>query len=410
MTTFPPETRLGVYPFTRQPDGDEVIIGRPDTATFLALPPDALQLLDDLASGQTIGEAQAAYQARWGETPDLDSFLGLLARKGFIWPATQGGPVEEPERAAKPIRYHLTGISEATARRFFGPTAFVIYGVTIALALMAAALEPWLLPGRNAIFFERDMTLLIILVTVLSLSGIFIHEVAHLVAARAVGVPARLGISNRLWVIVAETDMTGVWQVPRHKRYLPILAGPLIDAFSASVITLFLFADSQGWLTLAPLVYRCLQALWFGYAFSIIWQCAFFVRTDFYYVIVNYFGCRDLMRNTEAYLRNLAARFLPRLGKTDLSDVPPREMAVVRWYALVWLGGRVLAFYVAFALFLPVTVAYLQNISRIFSQGYGADPSAYIDVVLFGALFLVHQGLGLGLWLRSLLRRKVASA
>lgn len=411
MTAFPPEARLTVYPFTRQPDGDEVIIGRPDTATYLALPPDAVEVLDGLASGQSVAEAQATYQAKWGETPDMDDFLELLAKKGFVWFGDAAGPgVTGEAAAASPVRYHLTGLSERAARRFFSPPAMAIYGLAIGLALMAIAREPWLVPGLNAIYFERNMTLMTILITGLSLAGIFVHELAHLVAARAVGVPARLGLSNRLWIIVAETDMTGVWQVPREKRYLPILAGPLIDGFSASLITLLLFADSRGWLTMAPLLYRSLQALWFGYAVSLVWQGCLFVRTDLYYVVVNYFGCRDLMSNTERYLRNGLSRVLPRLKRFDLSAVPKREMEVVRWYAWIWVSGRLLSLSILLGVVLPVTVAYVQNVARILGRGYGVDPGAYLDVLLFGALFLFHQGLGLFMWLRSLAKGKVGAA
>jgi hypothetical protein len=57
-----------------------------------------------------------------------------------------------------------------------------------------------------------------LLVMVIGYATVFLHEMAHLVAARgAVGVSSRLGISHRLWYLVAETDMTGV----EHIAILP---------------------------------------------------------------------------------------------------------------------------------------------------------------------------------------------
>ena len=44
-----------VFPFTRQPEGDEVVIGRPDIGVFLALPAEAVEILDDLAAGRSVG-------------------------------------------------------------------------------------------------------------------------------------------------------------------------------------------------------------------------------------------------------------------------------------------------------------------------------------------------------------------
>ena len=65
--------------------------------------------------------------------------------------------------------------------------------------------------------------------TIFTYGGIFVHELAHLIAARAVGVNSRMGISHRLWYLVAETDLTGLWSVTRNQRYLPMLAGMIVD-------------------------------------------------------------------------------------------------------------------------------------------------------------------------------------
>lgn len=75
MGQYPTDTCVTIYPFTRQPDGEEIVIGHPHTATFLALPPDAIEMLDHLSQDKTIGETQQIYQQKYGELPEPRSIV-----------------------------------------------------------------------------------------------------------------------------------------------------------------------------------------------------------------------------------------------------------------------------------------------------------------------------------------------
>jgi len=55
------EDFVEILPFTRQPEGDEVVIGQPETGVFLALPAEALEILDDLGVGRSVGAPQANF-------------------------------------------------------------------------------------------------------------------------------------------------------------------------------------------------------------------------------------------------------------------------------------------------------------------------------------------------------------
>ena len=85
MNNYPTNSLVSVYPFTRQTEGEEVVIGIPANDIFLVLPHDAVELLDYLAAGMTIGEAKSIYQIKYGEIPDLEDFLsGLLLCWSFL--------------------------------------------------------------------------------------------------------------------------------------------------------------------------------------------------------------------------------------------------------------------------------------------------------------------------------------
>lgn len=408
---FSRETRIAVYPFTRQADGDEVIIGRPDTGTYLALPAEAVEVLDHLSKGKTIGQVQDLYFAEHGEVPDLEDLLDYLEQKSLVT-VDRGGSRESafaPAAAAstqpQAMRYHFANIPVGFARKLFGPASLAGAGVLILLGLLAVALEPSLVPGYSALYFAEDRTLKITVLALVGFLTLFIHEMAHLVAARAVGVSSRLGIGHRLWILVAETDLTALWTVAKNQRYLPLLAGPLVDMTSASVLVLMLFANQRGWIALPILAVQLISAVFFGYLLGLVWQCFFFVRTDLYYVIANYFNCRNLLKDTEDYLKSRASRFLPWFSAVDQSHIPAKEKRVIKTYSLVWIAGRLAAFSVLFFVSLPLIFTYTRDITLTFSRGYSADPYGYLDALAVMAFVLVPMLVGLAMWTLTLTRR-----
>jgi putative peptide zinc metalloprotease protein len=277
----------------------------------------------------------------------------------------------------------------------------VAAGMLIGLAVTAVIIAPGIVPGWGAVYFPENMTLLTLSLVAYSWVTLFLHEMAHLVAARAIGVDSRLGISNRLWILVAETDMTGIWGVPRQQRYLPFLAGPLFDAVLASLFLLSLFAGRSGWVSLSAMAVRLLSGGLFVSLMRLLWQCYFFLRTDLYFVVANYFGCKNLMGDTAAFLRSQAARLWPKLKPVDQAHIPGPEMRVIRWYALVWVAGRAVALGALGFISLPLMWHYAVMIITTLGMGVRQNPAHFIDVVLIGTISLTVQVAGLYLWIRN---------
>jgi putative peptide zinc metalloprotease protein len=398
MVRYPLDRTVAVFPHTRQPDPAGVLVGRPERGRFVLLPVEALEVLDDLAAGVTVGEAQARYRERHGETPETEEFLTALEQRGLV------GPVPTMERHPGPVvptveRGHLEWISPRLARRLFGPPALVGGGLLILLAAMAVLRQPSLIPGWRAAYFPKDTARGLLFLMLVGLLTTFVHELGHFLAARARGISCRFGIGNRLWFVVWETDITGVWALPARQRYLPILAGPLIDVLAAAVLVLLFFSEARGWLSLSARTLEYGRALLLVYLFRVLWQGYFFLRTDFYYALANLFGCKSLMQDTRAYLRNLAVRRLGLGRPTDQGDLPPSEARMVRIYAVVWLVGRALAFALLLFVQIPLLFAYLKLFTRTLAGG-GApvDRPGLIAGLFFVTLLLA----GLGLWVREL--------
>jgi putative peptide zinc metalloprotease protein len=412
MGKYTTETLVSVYPFTRQSEDTEIIIGRQDTSVFLVLPFDAVELLDYLIDGKTVGEAQSLYQEKYSEKPDLEELLEFLESKGFVYPLLNdradnsdilNGTSQVSHSFSKQasIGFHFANFPQSLAQRIFSQKVLSSSGIIICLALITLAIEPAIIPRWDAIFFDENLTLMRLVLLVMGWIAIFLHEMAHLIAVRAFNISCRLGVSNRMWHLVAETDMTGIWALPRKQRYLPFLAGPLLDAVSSSVLILILFAQSRGWLLLHPVVIRFGRALLLLYLLQLLWQCYFFVRTDFYYVFANYFRCKSLMKDTEVFLRNQFSKFIRLIAYRDQSHIPVTEKRVIRTYAIIWLIGRIAAIGSLVLITVPLTWNYYLVVSRIISAGYKTNPYAFIDALLMLFLVFAPQILGFWLWIRS---------
>jgi putative peptide zinc metalloprotease protein len=406
------QSRVIVHPFVRQEDGPETIIGQPGRGVFLAIPSEAVEVLDWLASGETIATAQDRYREKHGEAVDLEDFLIDLEKRGFLRILAAGQEIgevaleEDASRGdASGTRYHFAWIPQRFASLVFNRFTVAISLAMIGLGLAVAVTHPRLLPGWRTLAFEEGILPVALALLGIDLLGTFIHEMAHLVAARAQGIGARLGIGNRLWILVAETDLTDIWQLPPRDRYLPFLAGPLVDALTASLLVLLLFFAESG-TALSGTVVRVIQSVLLVYFLKLIWQCYFFLRTDYYYVLANLLRCKNLMGDTETFLKNRVKKLLGRRDQVDQSHIPVRERRVIRVYSVIWVAGRLAALYVLAAISLPLVLHYVTLVLTRLQEGLGVSPYHFFESLVISAVSVFLFVVGCWLWVRnSLLKR-----
>jgi putative peptide zinc metalloprotease protein len=402
---FAPDSRVRVHPFTVLQEGEEFVLGQAGGA-YIAVPGEAIEILETLRGGKTLAEVQELFFERHGERPDLDEFLAGLERRGFVEREGQNdaGPPRPAPIASAWEGEAETGVLPLLARWLFGPTALALYALVILAAGAAIVIHPAIVPGRSSLFFPRHRTLNGLLLLGFTCVSVWLHEIGHLLAARSVGVKSRIGIGNRLWVVVAETDLSGLWSVPRQRRYLPFLAGCLVDLVSASLLLLVLYAEAAGRLRLSPWPHQFVGAMVFVDFMRLLWQCYLFVRTDFYYVIATLTGCKNLLEDTAVFLRNQLARVIPRIRRTDQSAIPRREMRVIRVYSVIWLVGRLLSLGVLVLVTIPLVAFYTRSLAAAVRLGIAAHPYTFLDTLFVTAAFFIPLSLGMTLWIRSLFR------
>ena len=394
------DTPLQVLPYSVQPDGEGFIIGSPRSGKFLSVPADVVGILAAFKAGRSPAEVHAEYLQRHGEAPDLEDLIAVLTGYGILASGS------ETPAAPPPRRGHFDRlVTPALGRLLWNRYTLAAMGAVVAAAVIVLWREPALLPGWRALYFPTETALQLLGVMLLGMASTFVHEMAHLSAARAAGVSCRFSIGNQLWFVVWYTDMSGIWALPRGRRYLPILAGPIVDLASAALIVLVLAADRHWHWGFTPLTASLLSALLFVYLLRIVWQCYFFLRTDFYYAASNLLGCKRLLQDTEDWLRNRWARWRGRAEPVDQSGLPAHERRLIPAYAAVWLGGRGLALGLLLFVQLPLFASYLFLFWETLTAPGPAQPVA-VTTWLSGLLFSTLLIAGLAMWARQLWPRK----
>lgn len=371
---------LAFHPLSFQEDGDEVTVGLIDQSSFVVLPADGAALLRRLVDGATATDAAAWFLATFGEPVDVAAFIDDLDELGFLRKAGET-PAELPR-----IRWMRLG------RMVFSPVGALTYVALIAAAIAAMVRSPVLVPSYRNLFFTHYMSIMALTFYLGQMPLILLHEVAHALAGRRLGLRSRLSIGRRLYFIVFQTTMDGLVGVPRGRRVLPILAGMLTDIGVVATLTLLAAAtrDADGRLSLVGGV---LLALAFTTVLRVAWQGWFFLQTDVYYLVVTVLGCVDLQTTARQLLANRLRHLLRRPARYDPALWHPRDYTVARWYSGMIVAGYGIALAVLATNVWPATIRVLGTVlGRLAGNGAqggaGLADSAVILLLTVGELSL----------------------
>ncbi|MFG1900041.1 hypothetical protein [Micromonospora carbonacea] len=367
------DSRVVLHPLVYLADGDEVTIGRRDIDSYGVFPSDGAELVRRLAAGDTPNEVDRWYRSEYGESADIEHVLAALDELGFI----AGAEVAHQEPG--PVRGQRLGAV------LFSRPALLGYGLLVAWAVLAMVRSPDLAPTYRHLFFTEYFTVIELALAAGALPLIVLHEVFHVLAARRLGLRSRVSVGRRFYYVVLETNLDGLVTVPRRQRYLPILAGMLLDGLAFSTLTLAadLTRSSDG--TFSPVGRVCL-ALAFATLLRLAWQLFLYLRTDLYVLVTTLLGCVDLHTTAKRLLRN---RVLAAVGRRDrMADETqwhPVDRRVARWYSWLVVAGY------TFSLALFV-VAVAPAIYRMFAGAIGrfsgSTGAQLIDSMLFLGLNL----------------------
>lgn len=339
------ETRVRLHELAMRRDGEEWLVGRMMTGRFVAMPPVGARAVELLSRGMQATQVAAQLRSENGEEFDVPDFVRALSELGFV-AEVDGRPVPGLEPPAPA----LSRVRPAHVRWLLSPVLPFLVGLLVAAALVVAVLDPESVPGYRSLLWSPYGSLVIAVGAAAGWSLLLLHELAHLLTARATGVAGRITLGTRLQFLVMQTDISGIEMAPRRHRLTAYLSGMAVNLTVASVA--FLLAAAVD----SPLTSRILSALVLLALLPLPFQFLVFMRTDLYFVLADLAGCRDLYGDGRAYAKYVLGRVLlvlrlrPAWRKTGqgprLDDpsrgLPRRERRATRVYSVLLVVGTAL--------------------------------------------------------------------
>ncbi|CAL9450795.1 hypothetical protein [Streptomyces sp. enrichment culture] len=382
-----PDARVALHELSVRRDRDEWIVGRMATRTFVALPPAGARAVRLLGEGLSVARTQERLRADTGEEFDIADFVTDLAALGFV-ARIDGRPLPDPA----PPRASLPWLRPRHVRFALHPVLPVAVAVLLTAALVTMLLRPGLLPRYRDLLWSPHGSVVLLSGAAAGWTLLLAHELAHLVTARAAGVPGRMRLGTRLQFLVMQTDISGIELAPRRHRLTAYLSGIALNLSVASALVPVLAATDP-----ASTAHRLSAAALLLALMPLPFQLMVFTRTDVYFVLQDLTGCRDLYGDGLAYARYRCRRLLrsrARKGEDDPSARLPRhERRAVRVYSVVLVVGTAACLAFMAAVTLPLDIALLARAVRGLAPGN--TPAGYAD----SAAVLVTLGGVNVLWL-----------
>jgi len=368
-----PDSVLRLRPLSITEQGDAFVVGLPGTGPFVSLPLVGRQAVDRLAAGSSVADTAAALTPGGVDEPvDVLAFARTLGTLGFVdavdgsaWSARPAQRTVMPRSAAGRLRWLFTW------------PAGIVAAASAVVAAVLLLLEPAVRPSALDVFFLASPVQSLALLTLVTYVLAALHELAHVGAAAAMGVPARLRITRRLYFLTFETNLTGLWALPPRRRIGPLLAGIGFDSAVLAVLLALRVAD------VGP--QRFLAALVLVEVAAIVTQFFVFLRTDVYAVMTALLGCTNLSLTTRLLLRRTAGRLTPD-QQVQLAAASRRDLDVAWWYRWVHGAGMAFAAWFFVTFFLPST----WHLLRWLWTALGTSPAggAFWEALVFGTLIL----------------------
>lgn len=380
----PLDARVSFHPLEFRQDRAEWIVGRQGNDQVVALPQVGLTAVRLLESGHTLGETQERLRAETGRHLDVTAFIegltavGLVAAVGDRSFQVPNGGVPLPWLDGRRFRWTLRPAVHAAV------VAVPVVGLTVLL------LSERPLPSWSGLLWSEYGSVNLVVQSVVAWCLIGLHELAHLITARAAGVQARVRLGTRLQFLVAQTEASGIWLKGRRERLTVYLAGLAMNGVICGGCLLAMGLGAR-----TPLLTVVVLTL----VLSLANQCMIFMRTDLYFVAQDLSGCRNLYGDAGRYLRHLAKRAVRwRQGVPPLDALHPVERTVVRVYALVASLGTAVCVLVGLRVFLDVTVPLLdRSMNRLITSG---DSVLWLDSAVTALILVALQALWVRVWWR----------
>jgi radical SAM protein with 4Fe4S-binding SPASM domain len=352
------------------------IVGQEDTGTYGEFPEIGVRILEELEKEKDVKRVTEKIYQETKQSYDIQDFIKSMLYSGFI-KSINGRLLDREKLTPRKIESVFNQINPKLFSWIFSwPVGLLSLAFTV-IALILMISNPAFRPHYRNMIVSNFYTITGFAVVIAGVILASKHELFHFFAARKYGVKSAFRLSTRLYLLVMETDVSNVWVLPKRKKLLVYLAGAFNDIVTLSLLVILLyFGSSHSWLAklasganggIFASIYSFLSHPWFDKIaklliftsfYMIVFQCMFYMRTDFYYTIAHSLNCRNLMEDTQKYIYlNFILPFLKKLSQIKIFpfrnkimsqiektkdarlEVSPHELKVIHFYAPFFIIG-----------------------------------------------------------------------
>ena len=369
-----------------QKDGSEYTIGSKRKGVFIRVPEAAAIITQMLDGILTIEEIQMQIKENRGLDLDVMDYIEALLSMELIY--SINGDVKN--EALKPEKYRESNFIDDVANWLFGKVMLVVYLVLALASMILIIIKPDMYPAAENVFVVDYVGVNALIFCVLSIILTFIHEFAHYLAAKKEQIDVKFNISMRLYWVVIEANMNGIWSIRKNSRYVVYLAGMAWD-FTLLFISFLLQIIFSG-----LLLERIGKVVVLIIVFRILWQFLVFMRTDLYYVLLNATHTSSLNRNIILCLVNIFA-VANKQQVLNWQDMCRQDKNISKIGSIVYLIGFLIATYLFVFISLPaIYLVIKQSVNQIMSNSfmsYGLFDALFVLMIIFAEMCLWIVGL-----------------
>lgn len=357
------ESKLELHDFLSRRENGIFIVWTESKSNYVELPPESFEVLLLLKKGLSLAEVSKTFKEKYGEPCDISDFVSELIQNGFVKAIDD---IRLPSETNRKVTFSF--IKKKHVGWIYSKPLLFLYAILMLFALAILVFNPSYMPIYQDFFFSENYLVSILLSIVSVLFLVFVHEFAHLIAGKSVGVNGYFSVGMRLFYPVAETNLTGLWSVPRRWRILPFLAGMLNDALIISLVLILFWLSDYGIIASSSLLFSFGKFLILILFYGIMWQFLFFVRTDVYFVVSTLSGARNLYGDSWNLIKN---KILSLIGKETVPlDLSQSELRVVRVYSLFMLAGTVISVATFVYFGIPILIEiFMESINQMMMFG-----------------------------------------
>ncbi|QGH35537.1 peptidase [Gracilibacillus salitolerans] len=340
-----------LQPLKIRKDKTHYIVEKEETGEFFEMPEICIEAIKKINNRESLATIEEQLIENYKEEEvDLLDFLQQLIDLGLV-KEVDGKEIITYTKDQSTTGF--TSISPTFAALLFNRLTIPLFIILIIANFGIFAFYTDLLPTYTDIFIFDSMVFNILTYMMLSLILIILHEFGHILAIRSFDLPANVQIGNRLFLVVAETDLTAAWKLPSKQRNRLFLGGMFIDQLILITVLIVKLSVSIDHFVINGILSLVVLDIFV----KTIYQCCFYMKTDLYYLFENITGCYNLMENGKNHL----AKWVPFIKVDNTTTIFEEEEKIVKLYGVFSFIGVLLTMCLFIIYFIPQTIYLMVN-------------------------------------------------